>query len=316
MDSSPKTNERSSFIPFELDDYGLSASQFRVFCHISRRGQCFSSLETMASICRLHRDTVCACLNELVSFGMVRRTPKPGKTTDFTVTPISQWNPPETKGQPHRKRRGDTHRNAGGDYPPETKGHKGSPSEVTPSEGSPINGKPAPIRTMMDAKDVIAFCDARLNAMRTDGKLFEGWDGFTHEPELKPEAQAEWDQLVQRKREAGQAISGTMPTKDFAEKQSETPKRLNDRNRGSLNEGKSSQYADIGKVLDRPSPEKGAEQAPPAIQERASEAQSVAPDFAGLKAQIASTPAPPSARRIRPHEAPPLYPGAIPNNGF
>lgn len=267
------------FIPSALDEYGLTAQQFRVFCHIARRGACFSSGGTIAKICRLHEDTVWTCLNELERLGMVKRSRKHGATSEFTITPPTEWNPPETEGQPHRKARGDTRRKARGDYPPETEGCKGSPSE-----GSPMKGMPAPIRTVMDAKDVISACDERLNALRN------------RNGDMTPDEKAEWEKLVERKREAQAVKTGVRPTRAFAEKKPDTLQRNGgpsvDRNRGSLNEGKSSQYADIGKVSLPIEPE-------PAVSSNPKATEQFKAQIAALKAEVQNVCPPTTGRRGR-----------------
>jgi hypothetical protein len=141
-------NERV-FIPAWFDDYGLTANERCVYTHISRRGNCWSSVDTMASVCRLHPDTVWKVLKVLVAQQLIERKKRPGDTTVFRIADPAQRLPPyqpEKEGRvTHRKQRGGTHpkvRGEGypkemGDHPPESKGHKGNPSEGSPIEGNP-----------------------------------------------------------------------------------------------------------------------------------------------------------------------------------
>lgn len=93
------------FIHADLDEAGLTPNQFRVFCHISRRGVCTSSVESIASVCRMHADTVWACLRVLEDHGMIVRTARMGKPTEIQTSPPSAWAPTRNKGVPETKGR-------------------------------------------------------------------------------------------------------------------------------------------------------------------------------------------------------------------
>lgn len=147
MTDAPKGKpERSAtsfaFIPSALDDYGLTAPQFRVWCRISRRGICSESVPNMAKACRLNDDTVWSALSFLCAAGLVKRTARHGNTSLLETTRPPQWQPPTgIKGAPAKTGRpfvsGGTHRNQRGAHPPESRGHKGTPIEGTPlKEGS------------------------------------------------------------------------------------------------------------------------------------------------------------------------------------
>ena len=85
------------FIHSYLDDYGLSAAVFRVFCHLARRagrGAAFPAIASMARICRLHPQTVRMALRFLVQHGLITRQPRPGATTLYRLAPADQWQPP------------------------------------------------------------------------------------------------------------------------------------------------------------------------------------------------------------------------------
>lgn len=80
----------SLFVPASVDDYGLSASQFRVLCHIARRGECYSTVATIANVCLLSPKTVRSALRELRSQGLVVAKPRHGQTTIYRITDAHQ----------------------------------------------------------------------------------------------------------------------------------------------------------------------------------------------------------------------------------
>lgn len=63
------------FIPALLDDLGLDARAFRVFCRIVRRagagGTCFESIRNMAAALGLWRPNVTRAVKELSRLGLV-----------------------------------------------------------------------------------------------------------------------------------------------------------------------------------------------------------------------------------------------------
>ncbi|WP_367871658.1 helix-turn-helix domain-containing protein [Luteolibacter sp. Populi] len=120
-----ETEARAPFIPAWLDELPLNAREFRVLVHLWRRGETFSSTETIARICRMKRDTVFAALRGLEAAGLIRRESRPGYTTLIrTLTPETVRPPSPVPVRPPSPRTGQ-------DPSPET-GHKGSPSKVPP----------------------------------------------------------------------------------------------------------------------------------------------------------------------------------------
>jgi hypothetical protein len=128
------------FIHAALDERGLSASEFRVFCHVARRagnGVCFASVPNMAAVCQLHPQTIRDALKNLTNLSMIGVTHRPGQSSEYKIIPESEW-------QPYRK-----------EYPTEkdtgvsvsvgtpTKPMEGDPTEkdvdeVNPSEVTPF----------------------------------------------------------------------------------------------------------------------------------------------------------------------------------
>lgn len=84
----------SAFIHSRLDDYGLTPAQFRVYCHICRRSNgaehpAWASVDTMASVCKLHARTVRRALKDLVKLGFLLAENRPGRTTHYI--PSEAW---------------------------------------------------------------------------------------------------------------------------------------------------------------------------------------------------------------------------------
>jgi Helix-turn-helix domain len=86
--------DRPAFIHSKLDDYGLSPSNFRVYCHIVRRannGVAWPSISSAARVCRLHPQTVRKALAELTRRVFLTRHPRLGATTQYRLTKPSEW---------------------------------------------------------------------------------------------------------------------------------------------------------------------------------------------------------------------------------
>jgi hypothetical protein len=85
------------FLHSRLDEYGLSAPQFRVYAHMARRsnlhGSAWPAIESMARICRLHPRTVRSAIRELIRRNMITCEPRTGATTLYRLTQYSQWRP-------------------------------------------------------------------------------------------------------------------------------------------------------------------------------------------------------------------------------
>lgn len=143
-------DDRPVFIHSELDDYGLSCVEFRVYARLARRsgsGAAFESVPRMAADFEVKDRTVQRALRVLVRCRLVAETPRPGKPTLYTLNPRSAWLPKDqlktVRAEVANKAevRGDT---TGGGQP--------EPGGVTPEagvgvtpeadEGSPPEGSP------------------------------------------------------------------------------------------------------------------------------------------------------------------------------
>jgi len=117
--ASGKVESLEPFIPSVLDDYGLTAAQFRIVCHVWRRGQCFEAIRTTAAICKLSVNTVRKSLKGLRKLRMIQSKERSGETVLHKPLPLSDWRP-----LPKRSRGGDTKVGHGDSY--QTRSPKGT----------------------------------------------------------------------------------------------------------------------------------------------------------------------------------------------
>lgn len=82
------------FIPAWLDDAGLSAAEFRIYCHLARRadnqtGIAWPSYEAVAEVCGLSRMTVARTLKALCDRKFIEKAGKPfGGSARYRLLPI------------------------------------------------------------------------------------------------------------------------------------------------------------------------------------------------------------------------------------
>lgn len=124
------------FIHSKLDDAGLTAGEFRVYAHLSRRasggGKAWPSIRSMAEACRMNKDTVSEAIRTLEARRMLHREERGFTSTVYKLTPPSTWLVSETEGQaPLSENRGQTVRN-GGTVPVRKEGTEGYPVEGNP----------------------------------------------------------------------------------------------------------------------------------------------------------------------------------------
>jgi DNA-binding MarR family transcriptional regulator len=134
------------FVHSALDDAGLLAPDFRIYCHLSRRAGAsgaFPSVASIAKVCRLERKTVFASLARLEERGMVTRIIRPGTSNVYVLTKPSQWLP-VPNGTPSRLATHPvwpttTHPERPTTYPSRLAYHEGYPMEGNP--GKVIHGR-------------------------------------------------------------------------------------------------------------------------------------------------------------------------------
>jgi hypothetical protein len=137
------------FIPSWLDDAGLTPALFRVYCRISRRGQCTESLGNMAKGCRLERKTVLKVIPALLSLGLITKEDRIGRTSILRVGPIpigTPGSPPPTDTNRHPT----THPKR---HPRDL--YQSAPHEGTPLKVLPKGENPSPDRKGDGAKKLI-----------------------------------------------------------------------------------------------------------------------------------------------------------------
>jgi sugar-specific transcriptional regulator TrmB len=67
------------FINSVVDDAGLTPNEFRLLCHIARRGKCFSKLSVISMVTDMSVRTVQNTLKFLVNEGLVLKEAHPGR---------------------------------------------------------------------------------------------------------------------------------------------------------------------------------------------------------------------------------------------
>jgi hypothetical protein len=127
------------FVPAKLDDYGLSLAEFRLVCHVSRRGISNEAIPNIARVCRMDTKTVKRCIKKTVRLNILHREFRRGDTLILKLRPIAEWQPspkdtpaqtaPEVVKRPYTSPKGHP------DHQAQTTPHKGNPSEGNPMKG-------------------------------------------------------------------------------------------------------------------------------------------------------------------------------------
>jgi len=125
------------FIPAKLDQANLTPQQFRVFCRISRRGDCTESVGNIASSIGVHPDTVRSAMKTLVEANMISREVRPGTTCLHKERPPSEWDLSALEEEETEVAEG----NQNDDTPPENEGGDDyHPCEMNGDHPWDING--------------------------------------------------------------------------------------------------------------------------------------------------------------------------------
>jgi hypothetical protein len=106
-DADGKRPAGTPFIPAALDDAGLTAPQFRVFCRIARRSNggdasCFESVPNIAKAVRLEEKTVRAAIDALETRRMVAIHQRIGFPNHVSTLPEDQWLAADTLPNRHQ----------------------------------------------------------------------------------------------------------------------------------------------------------------------------------------------------------------------
>jgi hypothetical protein len=124
------------FILGKIDDYGLTCAEFRLLCHIARRGDCWASLPSIATTCRMNLKTAKRAIKSLTGIKAIHRTHRNGDTLRLSLRPVDEWqpSPKEALGQnrPQGSNRAAT----------ETKTDPRGVAQKRPYKGSPSKGFP------------------------------------------------------------------------------------------------------------------------------------------------------------------------------
>lgn len=125
----------SAFIHSELDDFGLTTLQFRVFCHIVRRGErgtAFPGLPSMAAVCKVGVTSVRSALKELTRMKLIGVKSRPGTSNVYTINERSKWIPAKSATPSKSKRATPTESERS---PLQNPIEEGNPKEGNPKEG-------------------------------------------------------------------------------------------------------------------------------------------------------------------------------------
>ncbi len=86
--------EYNPFIPSVLDDYPLDPYEFRLYARINRRGgnsSCWESIKHMARATKMSLSKARKALNFLVACGLVTKSERKGKTTEWKINHPKNW---------------------------------------------------------------------------------------------------------------------------------------------------------------------------------------------------------------------------------
>jgi hypothetical protein len=164
------------FIHSELDDYGLTLVEFRVYARLARRcgkAAAYESVPNMARAFGVKDRTVQRALKLLISARLIVAKPRPGFSTIYTLLPFSAWLPADSLdalraqiAKPPKPEKADPVVTQG----PGVTGDTGAGGVVTqgpgvvvtsgPEEGSPSEGSPPKVLSHTHAR-----ARARLRAI-------------------------------------------------------------------------------------------------------------------------------------------------------
>jgi len=109
MIATDRKNDNFSDVLNQLDDFGLTPNQFRVYCHLLRSAVdgvvADESGERIAKICGLTRITAMRVLSQLSKMHLIESEVTPGKKTIYHLMPYASWRIPvqQEKKQTHTR---------------------------------------------------------------------------------------------------------------------------------------------------------------------------------------------------------------------
>jgi predicted transcriptional regulator len=80
----------------ELDVYSLNPYEFRLYAHISHRGECYSRLDTIATICQMSVRKAQYSLKNLCELGLIKKTKRKLTTDIYVIESPDKWKQPES----------------------------------------------------------------------------------------------------------------------------------------------------------------------------------------------------------------------------
>lgn len=75
------------FIHSAIDEAGLDVYEFRLLCHIARRGRCFASLSTTAEICQMSIRKAQSTIKSLLEKKLIEEHRRDGRTNVYWLAP-------------------------------------------------------------------------------------------------------------------------------------------------------------------------------------------------------------------------------------
>jgi predicted transcriptional regulator len=80
----------------KVDAYGLNPYEFRLYAHISHRGECYSRLDTIAKICKMSVRKAQYSLKNLCELGLIKKTKRKLTTDIYAIESPDKWKQPES----------------------------------------------------------------------------------------------------------------------------------------------------------------------------------------------------------------------------
>lgn len=179
------------FIPNWFDDAGLTPAEFRIYCRVCRRVNCFESLASMERGLRMERERIQRAIGLLVSKGFLTRTKRPGQTCLLTAIEPSGIGGLGGQ-QTQRHRRADTQPEGRANHLAASAGYKVTPHEVNPNKG----GRPKFLSELKMQRD----------ETRKELEKYQKYSNSTNNPDKKASLEKQCDWLSKKVNELTVAI--------------------------------------------------------------------------------------------------------------